>query len=55
MNDQAKPVAFSGFQADFLYCWQRLPNKAFFFALLAAWLGLFHFLGNSTFGYTKSS
>jgi exosortase len=55
MNDQAKPVASAGFQADFLYCWQRLPNKAFFFALLAAWLGLFHFLGNSTFGYTKSS
>ena len=55
MNEQAKPVASTGFQADFLDCWQRLPNKAFFFALLAAWLALFHFLGNSTFGYIHSS
>lgn len=36
-------------------CWQRLPNKTFFFALLAAWLALFQFLGNSTFGYSHSS
>ncbi|HEV2435125.1 MAG TPA: exosortase/archaeosortase family protein [Verrucomicrobiae bacterium] len=35
-------------------CWRRLPNKAFFFALLAAWLALFFFLGNSTFGYSPS-
>ncbi|HUA37144.1 MAG TPA: exosortase/archaeosortase family protein [Candidatus Sulfopaludibacter sp.] len=54
MNDQAKPVASAGFQADFLDCWQRLPNKAFFFALLAAWLMLFQLLGNSVFGYVHS-
>ena len=30
---------------------QRLPNKGFFLVLLAAWLALFSFLGNSTFGY----
>ncbi len=35
-------------------CWRRLPNKTFFFALLAAWLALFFFLGNSTFGYSAS-
>jgi exosortase len=54
MNDQAKPVASAGFQADFLDCWQRLPNKAFFFPLLAAWLALFQFVGNSTFGYSHT-
>lgn len=36
-------------------CWGRLPNKAFFFVLLAAWLALFTFFGNSTFGYSHSS
>lgn len=35
-------------------CWRRLPNKAFFFILLAAWLALFSFFGNSTFGYSHS-
>ena len=35
-------------------CWQRLPDKGLFFALLAAWLALFHFLGNSTFGYVDT-
>ena len=32
-------------------CWHRLPNKSFFFLLLAAWLALFQFLGNSILGY----
>jgi len=36
---------------DTMDCWQRLPNKAFFFVLLAAWLALFQFLGNSILGY----
>jgi exosortase len=35
-------------------CWHRLPNKIFFFALLTAWLTLFQFLGNSTFGYINT-
>lgn len=35
--------------------WERLPNKFFFFALLAAWVTLFGYLGNSTFGYTSKS
>lgn len=55
MNEQAKPAVPAGFQAELLDCWRRLPNKGFFFLLLAAWLALFHFLGNSTFGYSKSS
>jgi exosortase len=39
------------FRIEFLDCWQRLPNKGLFFGLLAAWLALFQFLGNSTLGY----
>jgi len=36
---------------DTVDCWRRLPNKFFFFGLLAAWLALFQFLGNSILGY----
>ena len=39
------------FQHEFVECWHRLPNKFFFFAMFLAWLALFQFLGNSTFGY----
>jgi exosortase len=39
------------FWQDTVDCWRRLPNKAFFFVLLAAWLALFQFLGNSILGY----
>jgi len=42
-------------RADTIECWRRLPNKAFFFALLAAWLLLFQFFGNSTLGYIHTS
>ncbi len=42
------------FRSDFLDCWQKLPNKGLFFCLLAAWLALFIFLGNSTLGYINS-
>ncbi len=43
------------FGAEFVRCWQRLPNKAVFFVLLAAWLALFQFLGNATFGYIDTA
>jgi exosortase len=36
---------------EFAQVWPRITNKPFFFALLAAWLALFHFIGNSSFGY----
>jgi exosortase len=39
------------FWQDSRDCWRRLPNKFFFFLLLAAWLALFQFLGNSILGY----
>ena len=42
------------FRIDFLECWQKLPNKGFFFVLSAAWVLLFQCLGNSTLGYVHS-
>jgi exosortase len=50
-DDQNNAGAGKGLTADFMDCWSRLPNKLFFFTLLAAWLALFHFVGNGTFGY----
>jgi len=43
-----KPARLAGEAADL---WRSLPDKPLFFALLATWVLLFHFLGNSTFGY----
>jgi exosortase len=34
--------------------WRRQPDKLLFFSLLAPWVALFHFLGNSTLGYVKT-
>src|SRR5215469_1538669 len=51
-----KPIKnISDFWRDTAECWTRLPNKDFFFVLLAAWLALFHFLGNSILGYVHTS
>ena len=35
--------------------WRQLPNKLFLFSLAGAWVALFAFLGNSTFGYRDST
>ncbi len=43
-----------GFGPEFLSCWHALNYKAFFFTLLAAWMALFVFFGNSTLGYVKT-
>ena len=34
--------------------WTQLPSKGLFAVLLAAWVALFHFLGNSTLGYINT-
>jgi len=34
--------------------WRQMPDKGMFLGLVAAWLALFVFLGNSTFGYIDS-
>jgi exosortase len=54
MNHSSNEIPLD-WRVDVVDCWRRLPNKAFFFMLLAAWLVLFSFLGNSTFGYSHSS
>jgi len=51
MEKQPTNGILEDFRIDFLEAWHRLPNKAFFLVLLAAWLALFQFFGNATFGY----
>lgn len=43
------------FRLEFLAYWSRLPNKVPFLILVASWLALFQFLGNSTLGYVRTS
>ena len=54
MNEPQPNKNNGDFWQDTVECWERLPNKAFFFILLAAWLALFHFLGNSILGYVHT-
>lgn len=43
--------AFEEFRRDFPGVWKSIPYKGLFISLLVAWVLLFEFLGNSTFGY----
>jgi exosortase len=43
-----------GLVEELKHCWRDWPDKPLFFGLLVAWLALFHFLGNSTFGYVDT-
>ena len=52
--EQPKPAAGPSFLEELKECWQQVPEKALFFGLVIPWLLLFHFLGNSTFGYVNS-
>ena len=54
MQNQPDIGILEEFRIDFLDCWRRLPNKGFFFFLLAAWVAVFQFFGNSTLGFIKS-
>src|ERR1017187_2711034 len=54
IDKQAESGVLEEFQMDPVNCWQRLPNKGFFFFLLVVWLALFQFLGNSSFGYINT-
>jgi exosortase len=54
MNGTQPIKNIGDFWQDTVECWERLPNKAFFFILLAVWLALFHFLGNSILGYVHT-
>lgn len=54
MDNQKTTGSAANFGSEFLSCWHQLPDKGLFFVLLAAWLALFQFLGNSTFGYVDT-
>ena len=54
MNETQTKAPPPDWRQDTLECWQRLPNKTFFFALLAAWTLLFQFWGNSILGYVHT-
>jgi len=54
MENQSTDGILEEFRIEFLDCWRRLPNKAFFFVLVAAWLALFQIVGNSTLGFIHS-
>ena len=54
METQATNGVLEEFRIEYLDCWHRLPNKIPFLVLLASWLALFQFLGNSTLGYVST-
>lgn len=54
MNETPKAEVPPTFWQDTVACWHQLPNKTFFFGLLALWLALFQFLGNSVLGYNST-
>ncbi len=55
MSEQGQTGILEEFRVEFRKCWDRLPNRGLFLGLLAAWLLLFQFLGNSTFGYVNTN
>jgi len=55
MNEHPDEKSRMNYWQDTVDCWHRLPNKAFFFTLLAGWLLLFQFYGNSILGYIHTS
>lgn len=54
MNESQTKAATPDYWQNTMDCWRRLPNKAFFFTLLASWLMLFQFWGNSILGYVHT-
>ena len=53
-NEGNTPPENESFRDEFVRYWNQIPYKGFFFGLLAAWVALFHFLGNSTMGYVDT-
>src|SRR6266404_3337902 len=55
MNALQISETLQDFSRESAECWRRLPDKGLFLTLLAAWLLLFQFLGNSTLGYVHTT
>ena len=54
-ENETPAVETISFVDELKRAWGRLPRKEVFLVLFASWGALFHFLGNSTFGYTDTS
>ncbi len=54
MKDQTLKPRYEGLSEEIRSFWRQLPDKTLFFVLLGAWMALFHFLGNSSFGYSPT-
>jgi exosortase len=55
VETQTAPGGAAAFRSEFGDFWRGIPDKGLFSCLLAGWVALFHFLGNTTFGYTKTA
>src|SRR5256885_11377908 len=53
-NEQAAAAKVPTARDEWIDAWRRMPRKALFVTLLAAWLVLFQWLGNSTLGYANT-
>jgi exosortase len=51
---QAAEAAAMSLREELAWYWRQWPAKPLWFGALFAWLALFHFLGNSTFGYIET-
>ena len=51
VRSQAEPSAAMSLREELVWFWQQWPAKPLWFGALAAWMALFHLLGNSTLGY----
>ena len=59
ISEDSKPAAQDAeakpsFMDELKTLWASLPGRGYFVAAAVAWFGLFHFLGNSTFGYVET-
>lgn len=55
MSNQTIRPPHDSLSEEIRSCWRHLPDKTLFFGLFIAWLLLFQFLGNSSFGYVPSA
>src|SRR5262245_24169040 len=52
-----KPITTNGgtrLADDLIAVWRGMPHLGIFGILLAAWVAMFHFVGNSTLGYIRT-
>ncbi len=54
MSNQPIQPPSDSLSAEIRYYWRLLPDKGLFFGLLLAWMLLFHFFGNASFGYVPT-